>query len=71
MHAIKLPLCIVINKSLNKGVFPNKMKVVKVCYLYKGGNDKTSKDNYRPISFLPVLSKVLEKYVYKRLIKHI
>ena len=62
---IMLPLCIIYNKSLQEGCFPEKMKLAEVVPLYKGG-DKSLSNNYRPISLLLTLSKVLEKVVYAR-----
>ena len=43
--------------------FPNKWKEAKLTPLHKGGLSEES-NNYRPISILPVLSKVLEKHVH-------
>ena len=63
ISVINLPLCIVINKSLFNGEFPDLMKLAKVIPLHKGGL-KNIPDNYRPISLLPMLSKVLERVVY-------
>ena len=60
---IKLPLCNIINKSLQSGVFPDLMKLALVTPLHKGGESRLP-DNYRPISLLPVFSKILEKIVY-------
>ena len=48
------------------GVFPDKLKLAKVIPVYKEG-DSTITDNYRPISLLPTLSKVLEKIVFNQL----
>ena len=59
-------LTLIINQSLMSGVFPDKLKLAKVIPLYKKG-DSTITDNYRPISLLPTLSKVLEKIVYNQL----
>ena len=58
-------LCELFNKSLETGVFPELMKVAEVVPLYKGG-DKFQETNYRPISLLTTLSKILEKVMYKR-----
>ena len=57
------PLCIVINKSLQEGFFPTRMKNAEVVPLYKG-KDRINKNNYRPISLLLTLSKILEKVIY-------
>lgn len=59
-------LVTLINKSLESGVFPGILKVAKVVPLPKGG-DKSQISNYRPISILPVISKIYEKVVYRRL----
>jgi len=44
------------------------MKVAKVIPIYKKG-DSSLFSNYRPISVLPALSKILEKLVYNRMMK--
>ena len=62
---LSLPLTIVINKSIESGDVPDSMKLAKVIPIYKA-KDKTLFTNYRPISLLPVLSKILEKVIYKR-----
>lgn len=41
-----------------------------VCPIFKAG-DKTDIHNYRPINILPVVSKVIEKWVVKQLIEHL
>jgi len=55
-----------INESFQTGVFPQVYKLAKVIPIYKKGNtlDIT---NYRPISILPIFSKVLEKLFLIRL----
>ena len=54
------PLAALFNKSPADGVFP----------VYKKGN-KSDKVNYRPISLLSNMSKVLEKIVFKRLYEYL
>ena len=54
----------IFNKSLSSGVFPDVMKLAEVVPLFKS-NDKTLTENYRPISLLITISKILEKIVYK------
>ena len=60
------PLCKLINRSLETGVVPSEWKIAKINPLHKKG-DVTLANNYRPISVLPILSKVLEKVVHNQL----
>ena len=65
-HEIVSPLTKLINKSLELGVFPDSMKLAYITPLYKSGSECLN-TNYRPISLLPVLSKVFEKVMYSRI----
>ena len=65
LPAVIEPLTIIFNKSLTEGVFPEAMKKAYVVPLYKA-NDQQETNNYRPISLLLTLSKLLEKIMYKR-----
>ena len=58
----------IFNISLAKGVFPDKLKIVWVTPIFKKGNN-TLVTNYRSISVLPCLSKLLERIMYNRLYK--
>ena len=60
------PLRYVCQLSLSQGCFPHELKVSKIIPLYKSG-DRTLFNNYRPISLLPLFSKVLERLMYDRL----
>ena len=60
------PLTFIFNKILTLGIFPDRMKYSIIKPLHKKGSNKEL-GNYRPISLLPVFSKVLEKLIYKRL----
>ena len=51
-------LSFVINLSLSKGSVPSRWKIAKVVPLDKGGSHNEI-SNYRPISILPVISKIL------------
>ena len=53
------------NSCMLIGVFSDELKVAKVIPLFKNGN-KSHMSNYRPISILPILSKIFEKLIYKR-----
>ena len=57
-----------INQTFSQGEFPDCLKIAKVIPLFISGS-KSDVDNYRSISLLPVLSKVLEKITCNRLIK--
>ena len=65
---LSAPLAFLINLSFRDGLFPDEMKTAKVVPLYKA-NDPTVFSNYRPVSILPVFSKILERVMYNRLIK--
>ena len=67
-YGIALPLEIIINKSFLEGTFPTTLKIAKVIPIYKN-KEKTLAVNYRPISLLPVLSKIFEKLLAKRLVQ--
>ena len=56
----------IINMSLLTGSFPDSLKLAKLHPIYKGGT-KCDPANYRPISILPVVSKLIEKHVTKHL----
>ena len=59
-----------INFSFQVGVFPDILKIATITPIFKKGDSKLLK-NYRPISVLPVLSKIFEKCLYNRLINFI
>ena len=65
-NEIALPLSIMINTSIESGHVPGTMKLAKVIPIYKS-KDKQMLNNYRPISLLPIFSKIIEKVIYQRL----
>ena len=52
--------------SLQSGVYPNLLKLVKVVPIHKGESTQDI-NNYRPISLLPIFDKIIEKLMHKRL----
>ena len=56
---------LIFNKSIQEGVFPEEMKKADVIPLFKS-KEKFLVNNYRPISLLVTISKLLEKIVYTR-----
>ena len=56
--------------SIKQGIFPDSLKIAKVTPIFKSGA-KDNVSNYRPISILPVFSKVLERIMYNRVYNHL
>ena len=67
---VKMPLIHICNISFQKGVFPTELKIANVVPIYKSG-DEMIFTKYRPVSVLPVFSKLLERLMYNRLIEFI
>ena len=59
-------LSILVNHSFKLGYFPNCLKIAKIIPLYKSV-EKFLPTNYRPMSILTCLSKILEKLIHSRL----
>ncbi|XP_057296299.1 uncharacterized protein LOC130625264 [Hydractinia symbiolongicarpus] len=66
MEVIASPLTYIINMSFETSTFPSDWKRTKVLPLFKSGA-KSSVNNYRPISVIPAISKVIEKVVREQL----
>ena len=64
---ISAPLAHLINLSLKTSIFPTDWKAAKVIPTHKSGAH-SNPDNYRPISVLPVISKIIEKIIHRQLI---
>ena len=61
----------IVNQSLVSGIFPSSLKLAIVTPIYKGRNSDTNEfGNYRPISLLPTISKIIEKVVHKQLYEY-
>lgn len=65
-HILAPPITYLCNLCLRMGKFPDALKKAIVHPIYKGGS-RNCVNNYRPISVLPALSKILEKVLNKRL----
>ena len=68
--AISTPLSHIFNLSLSTGIFPSKLKTSRTVPIFKTGCADLC-DNYRPISLLSTLSKILEKIVSIQLVNHL
>ena len=63
-------LTYIFNRIIDTGVYPLLLKNAKVSPVYKSG-DKFLATNYRPISVLPTLSKLIEKHVAKHMYSYL
>ena len=66
---ITRPLVHIMNLSISSGIVPDQLKIARVLPIFKSGETHVF-SNYRPISVLPIFSKVFEKVVYKRLFNY-
>ena len=60
----------IINASLHSQTFTDIWKKGKIIPLYKS-NDPTSPNNYRPITILPILSKIMERIVHRQVYNYL
>ena len=59
---LALPLCNLVHLSIKQPLFPDQCKIAKLKPLFKKSS-KIDPKNYRPISLLPVVSKIIEKTI--------
>lgn len=67
---ISTTLTYTINKAIKEGIFPNELKLAKIIPIFKKG-DVDECSNYRPISILPVISKVFEKVFNEKITNYL
>ena len=60
---VALPITLLCNLSIKYSSFPSACKIAKLKPIFKKGS-KTDMQNYRPISLLPLISKILEKVIH-------
>ena len=65
-NSIATPLANIFNKSFLSGIFPDFFKLTKIIPIHKK-DSKLIISNYRPISLLSNINKILEKIMFKRL----
>lgn len=63
---IIIPLTNAINRCIESNTFPDFLKLAKVIPIHKKG-DMEDPNNYRPISILPIFSKIYEKVLSKQI----
>ena len=66
VHAYLPYLTVTVNYSLRENIFPEELKRSEVIPLYNK-LDPLKKENYRPVSHLPHVSKVFERIIYKQI----
>ena len=67
-NTVSLPLAKLINKSFETGIFPDICKVAKGVPIFKS-ETRLLYNNYRPISLLSIIGKIIEKLMHQRLPK--
>ena len=60
----------IVNKGIASGKFRNSLKLAKLIPVYKRG-PQNDPSNYRPISILSILSKIIEKHITKHLFAYL
>ena len=66
-ESLCLPVAIITEHSIINGVFPSKWKSANIVPIFKKKGSQQSSSNYRPVSLLCSLSKVVERLVYDQL----
>ena len=56
-----------INSSINNCIFPSTLKWAEIIPIFKNKGDADNKENYRPISILPTISKVFERIMFDQI----
>ena len=67
---IPFPLSIIFRNIVNTGIFPDQWKLANVTPIHKK-NDRQLMPNYRPISLLPICSKILEKIIFNNIYRYL
>ena len=53
-----------------KNIFPDSLKFANITPVHKK-DETTNKENYRPVSELPLISKIFERIIYHQLSKYL
>ncbi len=69
-NVLSTPITHLVNLSIKQCYFPSAWKSAVIAPIFKTG-DPANVTNYRPISILPVVSKVIEKVVCNQLVEHL
>ena len=69
LPVMETSFAIMFNTSIETSQFPNLWKLARITPIFKGG-DRSDKSNYRPISILPVISRLFEKLIADQLYQY-
>ena len=69
-HEIVPVITHIVNLSITQNKFPTQWKIAKIIPLHKK-DERTSPQNYRPVSLLPIFSKILERAVFTQIINYL
>ena len=69
-QSIITPLIIIFKKAILTGIYPVSWKKGNIVPVHKKANINLV-NNYRPISLLPICSKIFEKLIYNSLFQHL
>ena len=69
-QTITIPLIIISRKAILTGIYPENWKEGNIVPVHKK-ESKNSVKNYRPISLLPIFSKIFERLIYNSLFQHL
>ena len=67
---LSTPLKELFNISIKECLFPSDLKYADVAPLFKN-DDNTNKENYRPMSILPSISKLFERLIFQQISSHV
>ena len=62
-------ICIQFNDSVNSSKFPSSFKCANITPIFKN-ESRNHKTNYRPVSILPIVSKIFEKIMSNQLLSY-
>ena len=68
---IAAPLQIILNKSLLQCKYPTRWKIAHVIASFKKKGDKSLPSNYRHISLISCVGKIMERVIYKYVFNHL